>query len=126
MNDLREELLEFAVDLLSRRLQDGKVARALASCFPKGEHDRDMILAIIEEAKKRLDASEDPEETKKKSIAFYLSVIRDDSVKMSDRIAAQARVDALMGVDKQVTVGGPEDVAARIRETLEAQEKAYG
>ena len=124
--DLREELIDFVVDMMAQRFLKGQMKRALRKICGAKKISQSVYETLFREARELLNERYKRTRTERlqESYDFYEKIIRDDTVEEKVRIKAQERLDSLGGFDarfKQHDNEDPEDIAAKIRAaTLEA------
>lgn len=125
-----EQLVELVSDMMARRFHKGTIKAAVKLLIEKAklEWDHRKYEGIANDARElmRMAAGETRETAREKAIAFYENVLRDEGVDARTKIAAQERLDKLLGLESKHDKDDDADATAkRIREALRAMENAY-
>lgn len=113
------EVVEYVADLMARRWRKHRIKQHLEEEL--GVPVRiDTYEAIRKAARELLEQDTDKKRDahRRDAIAFYESVIRDESASHKERIMAQHRLDKLMGLESQFTGHSAEEQADAARELL--------
>lgn len=125
-----EQLVELVSDMMARRFHKGTIKEAVKLLVEKAglRWDHRQYEAVANDARElmRMAAGETRETAREKAIAFYENVLRDEGVDARTKIAAQERLDKLLGLESKHDKDDDADATAkRIREALRALEDAY-
>lgn len=128
--DAYEPIVELIADMMARRFHKGSIKAAVRVLLEKvnipWDHRKYEEMANEARELMRMAAGETRETAREKSIAFYENVLRDEGVDARTKIAAQERLDKMLGLESKHDRDEDADATAkRIREALRAMEDAY-
>ena len=126
-----EGVVDVIASMLSRRWFTSQIKLAIKPVMIKagrrGSHQE--ITSLITRAKTKIRESVgiSRDEARCEALSFYNDIIRDERVDARVKIAAQERVDRILGIEaKHDGTATVEEQASEIRKALSALEDAYG